>query len=111
MRALPWADETEKQLSMLAHSGCELSADVRIFGEGLQEGLSKEHPMLRLKFEVARQASSPTLCTSVRAVPLANEPEQELSRLALSSCEQFADVSNFGAGLPETAGTNTQSCL
>jgi len=29
--AVPWADEAEPQLSRLALSGCELSADVRIF--------------------------------------------------------------------------------
>jgi len=36
------------------------------------------HPILglRLKFEVARQASSPSLCAFVRAVPWAAEDEQ-----------------------------------
>ena len=42
---------------------------------------------IRLKFEVARQASSPSLCASVRAVPWADEAEQQLSRLAPSDCE------------------------
>jgi len=32
-----WVDEAEQQLSSLAPSGCELSADVRIFGAGLQK--------------------------------------------------------------------------
>jgi len=31
VQAVPWGDESEKQLSKLALSGCELSADVRIF--------------------------------------------------------------------------------
>jgi len=29
---VPWADEAEQQLSSLALSDCELSADVSIFG-------------------------------------------------------------------------------
>jgi len=37
-----------------------------------------------LKFEVAGDASSPTLCASVRAVPWTDEAEQQISRLALS---------------------------
>ena len=49
-------------------------------------------PKLRLKFEVARQASSPSLCASVQAVPWADEAEQQLSSLALSGCELYADV-------------------
>jgi len=56
---------------------------------------------LRLKFEGARQASSPSLCASVRAVPWAYEAELQLSRLALSGCELSADVHIFGAWLPE----------
>jgi len=35
VRAVPWADEAEKQLSRLALSACELSTDVRILEEGL----------------------------------------------------------------------------
>ena len=58
-------------------------------------------PNLRLKLEGARQASSPSLCVSVRAVPWADEAEQQLSRLALSGCELSEDVRIFGAGLPE----------
>ena len=42
-------------------------------------------PVLRLKFQVARQASSPNLCASLRAVPWADEAEQQLSRPALSA--------------------------
>jgi len=37
VRAVPWADEAEEQLSRLALFGCQLSADVRIFGTGLLE--------------------------------------------------------------------------
>ena len=66
-------------------------------------------PKLRLKFEVARQASSPSLCASGRAVPWAEEAEQELSRLALSACELSADVCILGAGLPEAPGTEPES--
>ena len=58
-------------------------------------------PKLRLKFEVARQASSTSFCAPVRAVPWADEAEQQLSRLALSACELSADVRIFRAGLPE----------
>jgi len=32
VRAVPWADEAEQQLSTLALSGCELCADVRLLG-------------------------------------------------------------------------------
>jgi len=32
---VPWADQAEQQLSRLAPSACDLSADVRIFGAGL----------------------------------------------------------------------------
>jgi len=37
VRAVPWGDEAEQQLPTLALSGCELSADVRIFGAGMTE--------------------------------------------------------------------------
>jgi len=37
VRAVPWTDEAEQQLSRLALSDCELSADVRIFRTGLPE--------------------------------------------------------------------------
>ena len=63
-------------------------------------------PKLRLKFEVPRQASSPSLCSSVQAVPWADEAEQQLSRLALSACKLSADVSIFRAWLPETTCTD-----
>ena len=66
---------------------------------------------VRVKFEVARQASSPSLCASVRAVPWADEAEQQLSRLALSACELSADLRLYRAGLPETHGTDTQSYI
>jgi len=61
---------------------------------------------LRLKFEVARQASSPSLCASVRAVPWADEAKQQLSMLALSGCELSADVRISGARLPEAPITD-----
>ena len=56
---------------------------------------------IRLNFEVARQASSLSLCGSVRAVPWADEAEQQLSRLFPSGCELSADVPIFGVGLLE----------
>jgi len=34
---LPWVDEAEQQLTRLAPSDCQLSADVRILGAGLPE--------------------------------------------------------------------------
>jgi len=34
---VPWVDEAEQQLSRLAISGCELSADIHILGAGLSE--------------------------------------------------------------------------
>jgi len=37
VQAVPWADEAEQQLSILALSGCQLSSDVRIFGAGLPQ--------------------------------------------------------------------------
>ena len=61
---------------------------------------------MRLKFEVARQASSPILCASVRALPWADEAEQQLSRLAHSACQLSADIRSFGAGLPQAPGTD-----
>ena len=57
--------------------------------------------MLRLKFEMARQASSRTLCAFVPALPWADEAEQQLSRLAPSGCKLSADVRIHRAGLPE----------
>jgi len=104
VRAVPWADEAEQQLSRLALSACELSAHVRIFTAGLPEDPRHGPPKVRLKFEVTRQASSPSLCASMRAVPWADEAEQQPSRLALSGCELSADVCILGAGLPEAPG-------
>jgi len=57
-------------------------------------------------FEVVRQASSPSLCASVRAVPWADEAEQQLFRLAVSVCDLSADVHVFGAGLLEAPSTD-----
>ena len=73
----------------------------RAAGGGLHEPLT-----LRLKLDVARQASSPSLYASVRAVPWADEAEQQLSRLAFSACELSADVRVFRAGLPEAPLTD-----
>jgi len=61
---------------------------------------------LSLNFEVSGQASSPSLCASVRAVPWADEAEQQLSRLDLSACKLSADVHIFGEGLPEAHVTD-----
>jgi len=109
VRALPWADEAEQQLSRLAPSGCQLSADVRTFRAGLRKapGCYTIFPRLRLKFEVARQARSPILCASVRALPWAHEDEQQLSRLAPSGCQLSAEVRTFGAGLRKEPGWDT----
>jgi len=105
VRAVPWADEAEQQLSTLALSACELSADVRIFGAGLKKS-HKRNTKIPLKFEVARQVGNPSLCASVRAVTWADEVEQQLSVLALSGCELSADVRIFRAGLLEDPGTD-----
>jgi len=59
-----------------------------------------------LKFEVARQASSLSLCASVRAVPWADEADQQLSKLNVSACDLSADVRIVKAGLPEAPGTD-----
>ena len=55
-------------------------------------------------FLVVRQENSPSLCASVRAVPWADEAEQQLSRLAPSGCQLSADVRIFGAGLQVESG-------
>ena len=104
VRAVPWADEAEQQLSRLASSGCEVSADVPFFGAGLGEAPGRDSPNIHWKFEVARQASSPSLCASVRAVPWNDEVEQHLSRLTPSACQLYADVRIFGAGLRKEPG-------
>ena len=176
VRAVPWADEAEQQLSRLALSGCELSGVVRIFGAGLLQTHGREPPSpsyvsslrwqdkqaapvsvplceqghgqkrrsssfpgyplldgsyletfafseyccwrkpagplihgIRLKFEVARQASSPSLCASVRALPLAHETEQQRPGLAPSVCELSGVVRIFEAGLLQTHGREPPS--
>jgi len=43
VRAVPWADEAEQQLSKLVLSGCELSVDVRIFEADLLEEPGTDH--------------------------------------------------------------------
>ena len=61
------------------------------------KGAWQEPSKICLQFEVARQASSPTLCASVRAVPWADEAEQQLSKLAPCVFELQEDVRIFGA--------------
>jgi len=109
VRAVPWADDAEQQLSRLTPSGCVLSADARIFRARLRKepGMDPPIPRLRLKFELARQASSPSLCASVRAVPWADDAEQQLSRTDPSVCVLSADVRIFGAGLRKEPGWDT----
>ena len=109
MRTVPWADEAEQQLSRLAPSACQLSAAVRVSRAGLPKEPSRYtiFPRLRLKFEVARQASSLILGASVRAVPWADEAEQQLSRLAPSACQLSADVRTFGTWLVKEPGWDT----
>jgi len=63
-------------------------------------------PKVHLKFELVRQASSPSLCASERAVQWADEAEQKLSRLAFSGCELSADVHIFREGLTEATCTD-----
>ena len=110
VRAVPWADEAEQKLSRLALSGCEQSADVRIFGAGLlkEPGRDPTIPRLRLKFEVVRQASTSSLCASVRAVPWTDEAEQQLSRLVPSTLQPSADVRILGGGLQDAPGMDPQ---
>ena len=109
-RAVPWADEAEQQLSRLAPSACKLSADVLIFGAGLRKEPGRDtRSRLRLKFYVARQASSPILCASVRALPWADEAEQQLSRLAPAGYHLSADICTFGAVLRKESVRGTRS--
>ena len=105
---MPWADEAEQQLSRISRSGWELSGDIRIFGVVLLEETGRAPiPGLLLKFEGSRQASSPSLCASVRAGPWADEAEQQLSRLAPSGCHLSGDVRIFGEGMLEKCGRDT----
>jgi len=108
VRAVPWADETEQQLSRLASSGCELSADVPFFGPGLGEAPGRDSPNIHWKFEVRRQASSPSLCASVRAVPWEDEAEQQLSRLSPSGYQLSADIRILKAGLTKAPDKDAQ---
>jgi len=110
MRAVPWADEAEQQLSKASPFCLRAICRRSHFGSRVVDG--RHRPInVRLKFEVARQASSPSVCASVRAVPWADEAEQQLSRLAPSACELSADVRILGAGLPEAPGTDPQSYI
>ena len=82
VREVPWADEAEKQLFRIAPAACQLSADVRIVGLGLSEAPGTYPLSYIWKFEVARQARSPSLCASVQPVLWADAAEQQLSRIA-----------------------------
>ena len=79
--------------------------------QGCEKNLAGTPPISSLpwKFEVARQASSPTLYAYVRAVPWADEAEQQLSRLAPSGCQLSADVHILRAGQREAAYTAPHS--
>ena len=103
---MPWADEAEQQFSRLTPAGYQLSADVCIFGVGLRKEPGRDtRSRIPLKFKLARKANSSSLCASIRAVPWADEAEQQLSRLAPSACKLSADVHIFRAGLPEAHDT------
>jgi len=69
-------------------------------------GALHEQPKLRLKLEVARQARITSLCASVRPVPWADQAKKQLSRLASSGRQLFADVRILGAGLRKEPGTH-----
>jgi len=111
VRAVTWADEVEQQLSRLATSGCQLPADVCISGAGLPETPCTVRQNYISSLTWAILASSPSLCASVRAVPWADEAEQQLSRLALSGCELAADVLIVRVGPSEAPGTDKRSYL
>jgi len=108
VRAVPWADEAEQQLSRLDPSFCQVSADFCLIGANLRKETSTSPPILRIRlmFEVGRQATRHSLCASVRAVPWADEAEQQLSRLAPSGCQLSANVHIFGARLRKEPGTH-----
>jgi len=105
VRALPWADEAEQKLSRLPLLLPPLGR--RLHFRSRAAGCARHgNPKLRLKFEVARQASSPSLCASVQAVPWADEAEQQLSPLDTYGCQLSADVCIFETGLQEPPYTN-----
>ena len=66
----------------------------------------QETPKLPLKFEVANQASIPSFCASLQAMPWATEAEQHISRLDPYVCELAEDVRIFRAGVAEALGTD-----
>ena len=109
MRAVPWEDKAEQELSRLAPSGLRAIYTCLHFQIRAARGARHGPPNLRLEFEVARQAISPSLCASVRAVSWADKAEQELSRLAPYGLQLSADVCIFGAGLTDAPCTDTQS--
>ena len=59
MRAVPWADEAEQQLSRLVLFGCELSADVHIFRAGLLEAPGTDHLRYVLSWRVKDKQAAP----------------------------------------------------
>jgi len=79
------------------------------FRSRADRGVRHGPPKLRLKLEVAREANSPSLCASVRAVPWADEAEAQFSRISPSPYQLSAKVRIFGAGLPEAPGTDPKS--
>ena len=81
VRAVPWVDEAEQQLGRLAFMNASYLQTFAFWEQGCRRR-SARTPKLRLKFEVTRQASNPSLFASVRAVPWADEAEQQLCRLA-----------------------------
>jgi len=66
---MPWAEVTEQQLSRLAISGCQLSADVRIFTARLWQEPEANHPYCQVTFgfwdgKTSKQPQSLCLCAS-----------------------------------------------
>jgi len=108
---VPWADDAKQQLSRLALSGCELSADVRILGAGLLQAPSTDPQRYSKSVRWQNKQAAPCLCASVRAVTWADEAEQHLSRLALYACELSADVRILRAELAEEPGTKHLSYI
>ena len=106
---MPWADEAEQQLSRVALSGSEVSGDVRIFRAWMGKEPRKHLPLSESKWDVCggKTRKHPNLCASVRALPWADEAEQQLSRLAPSGCQLSADVRTFEAGLRKESGWDT----
>jgi len=95
VQAVPWADEAEQQLSRLAQFWLRAICRHSHFRSRAAGDARHGPPTLLMKFEMARQARSPRLCASVRAVQWADYAEQQLSRVAPSGCELSAGVRIF----------------